>query len=176
MYRMRELLQIDRKIFHTNDLAVLWKIANRHTLYMTISRSIERGILYPIYKGLYATAPVETLNPLILGKAIIHRYTYLTTETVLSTAGVISQVVYDYTYAADISKRLSVGPWSFRYRQLKDEYLFHPIGIEEQNGIYTASVERAAADMLYFSPKYHFDIPDIIDINKLKTIKEEVGY
>ena len=176
MYRIRELLQVDRKIYHTNDLAVLWKISNRHTLYMTISRALERGILYPIYKGLYATVPVETLDPLILGKAIIHRYTYLTTETILSNAGVISQAVYDYTFAAGISKRVSVGPWSFRYRQFKDEYLFHPAGVEEQNGVFTATVERAAADMLYFSPKYHFDVPELIDIEKMKTIQKEVGY
>ena len=176
MYRIRELLQLDRKIYHTNDLAVLWKISNRRTLYMTISRSIARGVLYPIYKGLYATVLVETLDPLILGKAIIHRYTYLTTETVLATAGVISQTVYDYTFVADISKRVSVGPWLFRYRQFKDEYLFHPVGVEEQNGVFTATVERAAADMLYFSPKYHFDVPELIDIEKMKAIKEEVGY
>lgn len=176
MYRIRELLQIDQKIYHTNDLAVLWKISNRHTLYMTISRSIARGILYPIYKGLYATVPLEMLNPLILGRAIIHRYTYLTTESVLATAGVISQAVYDYTYAADISKRVSVGPWSFRYRQLKDEFLFHPAGVEEHNAVFTATVERAAADMLYFSPKYHFDVPKLMDIEKMKAIKEKVGY
>lgn len=167
---------MDRKIYHTNDLAVLWKISNRRTLYMTISRSIARGVLYPIFKGLYATVPVERLDPLILGKAIIHRYTYLTTETVLATAGVISQTVYDYTFVADISKRVSVGPWSFRYRQLKKEYLFHPAGVEEQNGVFAATVERAAADMLYFNPKYHFDVPDLLDQNKLQTIKNEIGY
>ncbi|MFZ3078585.1 MAG: hypothetical protein WA109_02775 [Bellilinea sp.] len=167
---------MDRKIYHTNDLAVLWKISNRHTLYMTISRSIARGILYPIYKGLYATVPVETLDPLILGIAIIHRYTYLTTETVLSNAGVISQAVFYYTFAADVSKHVVVGPWSFRYRQLKNEYLFHPAGIGEQNGLQMASVERAAADMLYFNPNYHFDVPDLIDQNKLQTIKNEIGY
>lgn len=176
MYRIRELLQVDRKIYHTNDLAVLWKISNRRTLYMTISRSIARGVLYPIFKGLYATVPVERLDPLILGRAIIHRYTYLTTETVLATAGVISQTVYDYTFVADISKCVSVGPWSFRYRQLKNEYLFHPAGVEEQNGVFTATVERAAADILYFNPKYHFDVPDLLDQNKLQTIKNEIGY
>lgn len=176
MYRIKELLQVDLKIYHTNDLAVLWKISNRRTLYMTISRSIARGVLYPIFKGLYATVPVERLDPLILGRAIIHRYTYLTTETVLATAGVISQTVYDYTFVADISKRVSVGPWSFRYRQLKNEYLFHPAGVEEKNEIFTATIERAAADMLYFNPKYHFDVPGLLDQNKLQTIKHEIGY
>lgn len=176
MYRIRELLQIERKIFHTNDLAVLWKISNRNTLYTTISRQLKAGILFPIYKGLYATVPVDKLDPLDLGKAIIHGYTYLTTESVLAIAGAISQIVHAYTFAAQESKHLTIGPWSFRYRQLKKEYLFHPGGIEDINGRYTASVERAAADMLYFHPNYHFDVPQLIDFNKVEVLQVDIGY
>ena len=176
MYRISELNQLDRKIFHTNDLAILWRINNRHTLYMTITRYLDKGILFPIYKGLYSTVPVSTLNPLDLGKAIIHRYTYLTTESVLSQAGIISQAVYDYTFVANLSKRVFVKRWSFRFRKLKDDFLLNPAGITSQNGGFVASVERAAADMLYFNPRYHFDIPDSIDFNKVRSIQEEVGY
>jgi len=176
MYRIRELLQIDRKIFHTNDLAVLWKISNRNTLYTTISRQLKAGILFSIYKGLYATVPVDKLDPLDLGKAIIHGYTYLTTEWVLADSGVISQMVHAITFAAQESKHVLIGPWSFRYRQLKDEYLFHPGGIEDLNGRYTASIERAAADMLYFQPNYHFDVPQLIDFKKLEALQLDIGY
>ena len=176
MYRIRELIQFDRKLYHTNDLAVLWRISNRDTLYMAITRYIDGGVLYPVYKGLYATVPIASLDPLELGVAIIHRYTYLTTESVLAQAGVISQVVYDYTFAADRSKRVLVGGWSFRYRKLKDEFLYHPAGIANQDGIFTASIERAVADMLYFNPKAHFDIPELIDFDKVRSIQQEIGY
>lgn len=176
MYRMSELLRLDRKIYHTNDLAILWGIANKHNLYMTITRYIDKGILIPIYKGLYSTVPLSSLDPLELGKAIIHRYTYLTTESVLSQVGVISQSVYDYTFVADQSKRVSVGQWSFRFRRLKDECLYNPSGIENRNGIFVATPERAVADMLYFNPKYHFDVKDPIDFDKVKSIQKEVGY
>jgi len=176
MYRINDLIRLDRKLFHTNDLAVLWGIANQQTLYMTISRYMDKGVLLPIYKGLYATVPISALNPLELGRAIIHRYTYLTTETVLSQAGVMSQAVYDVTFVADQSKRITVGPWSFRFRRLKTGFLYHPAGIVSQNGILTATVERAAADMLYFSPRYHFDIPESIDFEKVRSIQKEIGY
>ena len=176
MYRMSELNQLDRKIFHTNDLAILWKITNRHNLYMTITRYIDKGVLFPIYKGLYSTVPLASLNPLELGQAIIHRYTYLTTESILAQAGIISQTVYDYTFVTDISKRVTVGSWSFRYRQLKDDYLHNPAGIVNQDGIFLASTERAVADMLYFNPKYHFDVPESIDFDKVRLIQKEVGY
>ena len=176
MYRMSELLRLDQKLYHTNDLAVLWGIANRHNLYMIITRYIDKGILIPIYKGLYSTLPLVSLNPLELGKAIIHRYAYLTTETVLSQAGIISQRVYDYTFATDQSRRVSVGQLSFRYRKLKREFLFNPTGIIQQNGVFVATAERAVADMLYFNPKYHFDIQESIDFDKVKFLQKEIGY
>lgn len=143
---------------------------------MTITRYIDKDILFPVYKGLYSTVPLASLNPLELGQAIIHRYTYLTTESVLSQAGIISQRVYDYTFASDQSKRVSVGEWSFRFRKLKDDYLLNPVGIIRQNGIFVAIVERAVADMLYFNPKYSFDIPQGVDFDKVKSIQKEIGY
>ena len=176
MYRINELVKFDRKLYHTNDLAVLWGIANKNTLYTTIKRYVQKGILIPVYKGLYSTIPLSSLNPLELGKAIVHGYTYLTTETVLSQAGIISQAVYDYTFAANLSRHVSVGQWSFRFRQLKNDYLYHPGGITNQNGMFIASTERAVADMLYFNPKYHFDVPQAIDFDTVKTIQKEIGY
>ena len=176
MYRISELQRLDRKIYHTNDLAILWKITNRHNLYMTITRYMDKGILFPIHKGLYATVPISALNPLDLGKAIIHRYTYLSTETVLSQAGVISQPVYEYTFVAGRSAHVTIGSWSFRYRQLKDEYLYNPAEVTDQNGTFIASVERAAADLLYYNPRYHFDIPEGIDLEKVKSLQKEIGY
>jgi len=173
---MSELIQLDRKVFHTNDLAVLWGIADKHNLYVTISRYIDRGVLFPVYKGLYSTVPISSLDPLELGVAVIHRYTYHTTESVLSQAGIISQRILDYTFVADRSRRVTVGQWSFRYRKLKDEYLYHPAGMLYQNSFFIASTERAVADMLYFSPKYHFDVPESIDFDKVRSIQKEIGY
>ena len=176
MYRISKLIKLDRKIYHSNDLALLWGITNKNTLYTTIKRYVQKGVLTPIYKGLYSTVPLSQLDPLELGRAIIHRYTYLSTESILAAAGVISQVTYVHTFISDSSKRVSVGSLSFLFRQLKDEYLHNPIGIENRNGVFVAILERAVADMLYFNPKYHFDVRDSIDFAKVKFIQKEVGY
>lgn len=176
MYRINELLKIDRKIYHSNDLAILWDITNKNTLYTTIKRYVKKGVLIRIYKGLYSTVALPELDPLELGKAIIHRYTYLSTESVLSQAGVISQVTYRYTFVSDISKKVTVGSMPFLYRQLKDEYLYNPTGVVNQNGVFIATLERAVADMLYFNPKYHIDIPGSLDWEKVRFIQQEVGY
>ena len=176
MYRLNTLLKLDRKIYHTNDLAILWNISNKNTLYTIIKRYIQKGILISIYKGLYSTVPLSQLNPFDLGRAIIHRYAYVSTESVLAEHGAISQAVYTHTFASDRAKKVTVGPLSFLFRKLNDIYLNNPTGITNQDGVLKASLERAVADMLYFDPTYHIDIRDRIDWKKVKHIQKEVGY
>jgi hypothetical protein len=176
MYRINELIKLDRKIYHTGDLALLWNISNKNTLYTAIKRYIQKGILIPVYKGLYTTLPISQLSPIDLGRAIIHKYTYLTTESVLAQSGVISQVPNAYTFVTDQSRYVSLGSVSFLYRQLKIDFLYNPVGVIIQNGNPVASLERAVADMVYFNPRYHFDIPESIDFEKVKAIQKEVGY
>lgn len=176
MYRISELIKLDRKLYHSNDLAILWGISNKNTLYTAIKRYVQRGILIPIYKGLYSTVPISQLSPLELGVAVVHKYAYLSTESVLAQTGIIYQATYEHTFVSSVSKKLTVGKMSFLYRKLKDECLNNPSGLTNQNGIFVASVERAVADMLYFNPNYHFDMSDNIDWEKVRLIQKEVGY
>ena len=176
MYRIIELNRVDRKVYHSNDLAILWNISNKNTLYTTIKRYVQKGVLIPIFKGLYSTVPVSELDPLELGRAIIHRYTYLTTESVLAQEGIISQATYVYTFVSNISKNETVGNFSYRFRKLKDEYLYNPTGILKKDGNFIATIERAIADMLYYDPKYHFDFSESINFEKVKQIQKEIGY
>jgi len=94
----------------------------------------------------------------------------------LAQAGFINQAVYNYTFIADQSKKVTVGNMTFLYRKLKDNFLYNQAGIEDKNGVLTAQPMRAVADMLYFNPKYHFDFQDGIDWKKVKQIQKELGY
>lgn len=176
MYRISELIKSERNIFHSNDLAIMWGISNKNTLYTTIKRYVQKGVLTPIYKGLYSTVPMDNLDPIELGKAIIHRYTYLTTETVLAQEGIITQATYAYTFVSSQSKKVRVGKRDFLFRRLKDEYLYNTTGIANVKGNFVATTERAVADMLYFNPKYHFDFADRIDLEKVAVIQKQIGY
>lgn len=176
MYRLGELIRLDRKLYHTNDLAILWGISNKNTLYTTIKRYVGKGVLFPIYKGLYSTVVVSQLNPLELGVAVIHKFAYLSTESILFSASIISQKPNGYTFISGISKKITINGTSFIYRQLADKYLNNPSGLSNQNGIFVASTERAVADLKYFNPRYHFDLPDNIDWGKVNVIEKEVGY
>jgi hypothetical protein len=176
MYKLNELIKLDRKLYHTNDLAILWGITNRNTLYTTVKRYVQKGILIPVFKGLYSTVPVSQLDPRMLGQAIIHNKAYLTTESVLAQAGVIAQASYAHTFVSSISKKVTIGDTTFLYRQLQDIYLNNPTGIETGDGFYVATVERAVADMLYFNPTYYFDLHESINWERVKAIQKEVGY
>ncbi len=176
MYRLIELVRSDRNIYHSNDLAILWDISNKNTLYTTIKRYVQKGVLIPIYHGLYSTVPISELDPLELGRAVIHRYTYLTTETVLAQAGIISQATYAYTFVSSLSRKAVVDPFAFFFRKLKDKYLYNPTGITYKDGNFIATTERAVADMLYFNPKYHFDFSGSIDFETVKQMQKEIGY
>lgn len=176
MYKINKLLKLDRRLYHSNDLAILWGVTNKNTLYTTIKRYVKKGVLIPVFKGLYATVPIAQLNPLELGQAIIHRFAYLTTESVLARQGIIAQATYQYTFVSSISKKVTVGGMTFLYRKLQDTYLNNPAGIDSNDGTFVATVERAIADMLYFNPNYHFDLSESIDFEKVKKIQKEVGY
>jgi hypothetical protein len=100
----------------------------------------------------------------------------LSTESILVLAGVIFQAAYTLTFVSDLSKKITVGPTSFLFRQLKPEFLHNPAGVINQNGSFAATTERAVADMLYFNPRFYFDATDSIDFEKVKAIQKEVGY
>lgn len=176
MYRIDKLLKLDQKIFHTADLAILWEITNKNTLYTTIRRLVKKGVLISLQKGLYSTVAPEQLDPIQVGFAFLHRFAYLSTETVLAKAGIISQIIYPITFISDVSRRFNVGRREYLVRRMQVKFLYHPAGIEESSGIFVASIERAVADLLYFNRHYHFDQKEKIDWPKVRAIQKEVCY
>ena len=152
------LLKQPQKIYHTNDLRILWGIAKSATLHQTISRLIKKRVLIKIYRGLYSTIPISDLDPIELGFRLINRFCYLTTETILAQNGIINQSPNKITFVSNVSKKITIGDNIFLYRQLQDKYLYDSNGIIPQsNGVLVASATRAKTDMLYFQPNYHFD-------------------
>lgn len=174
--KIKKLLQDSRKLYHTQDLAVLWNIDNSNTLYTTIKRYVNRGILNKIHKGFYSTVSVSEVDPVLLGLIGLHRYGYLSTESILAKEGLIFQDLQYITLVSDISKRFEIGGHKFLVRQMRDNYLYNEIGTIMRDGVKIASIERAVADMLYFNPEYHFDAENIINWKKVKEIQDKIGY
>ncbi|EKE05009.1 MAG: hypothetical protein ACD_19C00426G0031 [uncultured bacterium] len=157
MDKLNILLKSGERLFHTQDLALLWGITNRNTLYTTIKRYVQKGILIQITKGLYSTIPLKDLDQFELGTSLIHRFCYVSCETVLFIEGVINQIVYPITFVSSISKRIEFNGIMYIYRQAKPEVLLNPEGIIQKDGYFISNKERAISDMIYFNPKYYFD-------------------
>ena len=160
MYKINKqsiLLQSGQKLFHTQDLEVLWGINNKNTLYVTINRFIKRKILFKIIKGLYSTVPVGEIDKYKLGALLIHKYAYLSCESVLFNEGVIFQVPTSITYVSSVSKKIKFGDIYYSYRKMKPERLFDFNDVIKKDGYFVANTQRAIADMKYFNPKYYFD-------------------
>jgi predicted transcriptional regulator of viral defense system len=170
------LLKDGRCLYHVQDLAVLWNINNSNTLHTTISRYIRRGVLNNIYKGFYSTKPLSEINPLLLGLTSIHRYGYLSTESVLIEEGVIFQDIKYITIVSNISKRFQINKNNFLVRKMQEVYLKNKTGVLLKNGIRRATLERAVADLLYFNPDYYLDNTKNINWKKVKEIQKIIGY
>lgn len=176
MYRIDILLKQNRQLFHTADLSLLWGITNKNTLYTTIKRYLQKGILIPIHKGFYSTVPVSQINPYKVVAGYLHRYCYISCETILFGAGAIFQKGSYITAVSNISKKFVIENQSYLVRKLKDNYLYHDREVDNIDGVAVASLERAVADMLYFNPRYHFDNRKIINWKKVRELRLEIGY
>jgi len=174
--RFAKLARLEEQVFHIGDLANLWNIGNKNTLYTTLKRYAQEGLLFRVYRGVYSIKPVSQINPYLLGVKALHKLAYISTETVLSDAGIILQKMQYITIVSSESKKFVIGGVNYRSRQLSDKFLFQKNGVDIKGGVNVATVERAVADLLYFQPNFHFDNPNRIDWDKVEKIQKEMGY
>lgn len=174
--RFAALARMGEVVFHARDLAVIWGIVNTNTLHTTLSRYARAGLLFRLQNGLYSIKPSRELDPFLVGIKVIHGFCYVSTETVLSRAGLIQQQLSHITLVSTVSKRFVLAGRAFRSRRMAEIYLLNEEGIERVGSIYIASPARAIADMLYFDPHYHFDASAHIDWDEVKRIQLAVGY
>ena len=176
MYRIDILLKQEQKLFHTQDLALLWGIENKNTLYTTIKRYVAKGVLIPIHKGYYATMSLNHIDPFRLGIGYLHSYSYVSLESVLINAGVIFQQTFTITLISNRSAIFTIGENRYISHSLAPRFLYNSAGITFQNGRYMANTERAIADMLYLRPKFHFDNEKQIEWKKVRALQIFIGY
>lgn len=176
MHRINQLIKSGQTLFRTADLQVLWEIDNPNTLYSAVQRALRQGVLTRIQKGLYTLAGISQVEPIQLGQKAIHDYAYLSTETVFSQAGVIQQLVPAFTFISTQSKKLQLLGKEYRYRQMKPIFLYNKLGVQSEAGLFRASPERAAADLLYYNPLAYLDNKEALDWELVLSIQKQVGF
>ncbi len=174
--RIAQLSRMGEEIFYVDDLARMWHIIHKNTLYTTLKRYVQQGILFRIYKGLYSSKPLAELDPLLLGRRALHGYAYVSTETILSQHGTILQQIPWITFIGQVSRKFAIGSNQYHCRKLSDQYLYQTIGIEDVNGVTQATLSRAVSDMLFFNPLSYFDAPQFIDWKEVKKIQKILNY
>lgn len=174
--KLKTLLRQDKRVFSSSDLALLWEIDNKNTLWTTLKRYTKKHILYRIQRGLYSTLPLDKVDPFEIGSAISGPSSYITTETVLQQAGIIMQSVNKITLVGPKTKEFVVGENEFLCRYLNPKYLLNTTGLVEKKTYTIATPARAGSDLLHINPHYYFDNQPAIDKLNLKHTQQKVGY
>jgi predicted transcriptional regulator of viral defense system len=83
-------------LFTLNDLRALCPVISVGAFKALLSRVVKQGLLEKVCYGLYAYNSVNNANGLLLFHAAAHlrsdKFNYISLETVLSDAGIISQI------------------------------------------------------------------------------------
>lgn len=170
------LLKQGRKLFHTQDLAVIWEIKDKNTLYTTIKRYVKKGVLRRIHKGFYATTSLDRFDPVDLGVSFLHRFAYLSMESVLFRGGIVNQVPQAVTLVSEVSREFELAGRRYLARRMQPRLANNLTGLIKVGDHWEAEVARAVADMKYFNPKVYFDAPDQVDWTEVEKIQKEVGF
>ena len=93
---LKSLADSKNYLFTQNDLSSVLPGVNRPTLQIILSRAVKHGLLQRVCRGLYLYPDADPRNGLLLyhaaAKLRAGEFNYLSLESVLSDAGVISQV------------------------------------------------------------------------------------
>lgn len=168
-------METPKNVFTTRDLAVLWDIQDKNTLWTTIKRYVADAKLYRIKKGVYSKLPLNKLNNYEVACTLCGSLSYITLETVLSQAGAIFQNITPIILAGQKSKAINFGDKIIKCKQMKPEYLVNRAGIRDMETFSEATPERALADLLYYKPKYYLDNPLAVDQKKTQEIQKEIN-
>lgn len=125
------------------------------------------GKLKKLHQGIYAKAdynPYELANKL-------YKPSYISLETVLSAGNVVFQYYETIFMVSYLTRTVKAGGVSIQYRQIKEEVLTCVEGIEQKNGYFVATLERAFLDAIYIYKNYHFDNLGAINWEKVEELK-----
>ena len=172
--RITELIKfLDRLNKPFYSIADLEKITSlsRKSLYVTLKRLVDRGILEKVGPGIYRLFTSKTSIEKIAASLYVPNY--LSFESLLSRYGVLNLVPYTITFATTRkTRRITLLGRAIEYRQIKKELFW---GYEIKGGIYTAKPEKAFLDLVYLASRGVASVDlDELDTKKLssKKVKE----
>lgn len=158
-----------KKVFTTQDLAVIWQIPERRKLIELIKYYLKEKRLTSIYKGVYAYGGDYT--PLDIAQKLVP-LSYISLYTTSQMHGLTFQY-YKTIYSVSLKrKKYKIGGQEYVYHRIKESIFYSTLGLI-QNGRYViAGKERTITDCLYVFPHLAFDNLAGIDKEKLRTLSK----
>ncbi len=158
-----ELYQKPLTVFTLKEISLLFPKISYQSLKDRLSYAVSKKKLLRLKKGVYSKIKFE---PLELANKI-YTPSYISLETVLQKEGIIFQNYLTIFVASYLTRKINVFDYQIQYRKIKNEILFNKEGIEELNGYFIASKERAFLDAIFLYKNYHFDNLKIINWEKV---------
>lgn len=167
---IKSLDRLNKPFYSIADLEKITSLS-RKSLYVTLKRLVDRGILEKVGLGIYRLFTSKTSMEKIAASLYVPNY--LSFESLLSRYGVLNLVPYTITFATTRkTRRITLLGRAIEYRQIKKELFW---GYEIKGGIYTAKPEKAFLDLVYLASRGVASVDlDELDTKKLssKKVKE----
>lgn len=141
-----QMRSIPKAFYSISDLEKITGL-NRNSMYVTLNRLVNRGVLERVGRNMYIIADEPFRPEALAGQAYFP--CYLSFESALSRFGVLNLVPYSLTFATTRKTKTSmVSGQRVLYRHIKKELYF---GFTNENGLYLAEPEKALLDLIYFA-------------------------
>jgi len=167
---IKSLDRLNKPFYSIADLEKITSLS-RKSLYVTLKRLVDRGILEKVGLGIYRLFTSKTSMEKIAASLYVPNY--LSFESLLSRYGVLNLVPYTITFATTRkTRRITLLGRAIEYRQIKKELFW---GYEIKGGIYAAKPEKAFLDLVYLASRGVASVDlDELDTKKLssKKVKE----
>ena len=161
---IEKLVLSGKKVFTTEDLAVMWQIPERRRLIELIKYYLRRGRLSHIYKGVYAYG--KDVTPFDIAQKLVP-LSYISLYTTSQMHGLTFQF-YDTIYAISLkSRQIKIGEKGYIYHKVKEPIFYNTLGLVDNGRYLTADRERTITDCLYVFPNFAFDNLHGVDKEKL---------
>ncbi len=162
-----KLINSNKTIFDSKELAFLWKIKNKNTLKSKIYYLTKHNKIKKLHYGVYAVN--DKYNKYELAGKLKHP-SYVSLETVLRQEGCIFQYSKEITNVSNINREYICNGIKYSYKKIKDRVLYNKAGIIFKEFYAIAGKERAFLDMIYLNKDYYFDNLENIDWQKCEKI------
>jgi predicted transcriptional regulator of viral defense system len=158
-----------KKVFTTQDLAVLWRIPERRKLIERIKYYLREHRLIHLHKGVYAYGTDYT--PLDIAQKLVP-LSYISLYTASQMHGLTFQY-YSSIYCISLqSRRYDLEGTTYIYHKVKEAIFYTQIGLVDTGRYILADKERTICDCLYVFPGFAFDHLQGIDAEKLRTLSQ----